>query len=303
MAVAFGEQGGPSLIGQKRYQGLQYSNPLPIGNNNVILKSYRAFHAVLRPLLHLHRGVVKLPSPEYVNPIISSDPRLFPWFKDALDAVDGSHIPAFVTNTVAQSAWRNRKGFLSQNIFAAVDFNMNFVSVLAGWESSAHDLMVYKAALEKELSVPAGKYYLADTGYKSKDSQDLLTPYLEVRYHIKEQARASCRPETPEELFNLRHAQLRNVVERTFGVLKKRFRILNSIPVGYSLRTQVRIVYALTALHNFYNLNGLDPNLEASLLMMACHTPMIPVRSRSSCTTYGEFWHMKCLRITDEYAL
>lgn len=210
--------------------------------------------------------MVKLPSPEYVNPIISSDPKLFPWFKDALGAIDGTHIQAFVPNTAAQSAWRNRKGFLSQNVFAAVDFHMNFVSVLAGWEGSAHDLMVYKTALEKGFSVPAGKYYLADAGYKSKDSQDLLTPYLKVRYHLKEQAQASCRPETPEELFNLRHAQLRNVVERAFGVLKKRFRILTSIPVGYSLKTQVRIVYALTALHNFYNMNGLDPNLETSFI-------------------------------------
>jgi DDE superfamily endonuclease len=126
--------------------------------------------------------------------------------------------------------------------------------------------MVYKSALGKGFSVPAGKYYLADAGYKNKDSQDLLTPYLKVRYYLREQARASCRPETPEELFNLRHAQLRNVVERAFGVLKKRFRILNTAPVGYTLKTQVRIVYALTALHNFYNLNGLDPNSEASFI-------------------------------------
>ena len=35
---------------------------------------------------------------------------------------------------------------------------------------------------------------------------------------------------TKEELFNLRHAQLRSVIERVFGVLKKRFQILQVAP-------------------------------------------------------------------------
>lgn len=124
-------------------------------------KWHRAFHAVLQSLLLLHRDIVTLPSPEYVNPRITSDPKVFPWFKDALGAVDGSHIPAFVPDAAAQAPWRNRKGFLSQNVFAAVDFDMNFVFVLPGWEGSAHDAVVYKSALEKGFSIPAEKYYLA----------------------------------------------------------------------------------------------------------------------------------------------
>lgn len=56
--------------------------------------------------------------------------------------------------------------------------------------------------------------------------------------------------QTKEELFNLRHAQLRNVIERIFGVMKKRFPILVHVR-QYSLPVQVDIVYACTALHNF----------------------------------------------------
>jgi DDE superfamily endonuclease len=53
-----------------------------------------------------------------------------------------------------------------------------------------------------------------------------------------------------EELFNLRHAQLRNVIERIFGVMKKRFQILVTMR-DYEYATQVEIVYACIALHNF----------------------------------------------------
>lgn len=64
------------------------------------------------------------------------------------------------------------------------------------------------------------------------------------------------RPVTKEELFNLRHACARNVIERIFGVLKKRFRIL-IIPPDYDMDLQSRIPPALAAIHNFIREN--DP--------------------------------------------
>jgi hypothetical protein len=61
---------------------------------------------------------------------------------------------------------------------------------------------------------------------------------------------ASVSPVNKEELFNLRHASARNVVERIFGILKRRFRIL-IIPPEYDMGIQARIPAALCALHNF----------------------------------------------------
>ena len=57
------------------------------------------------------------------------------------------------------------------------------------------------------------------------------------------------RPATPEELWNLRHAYTRNVVERVFGVLGKRFRILGD-PLPYSVPDQHSIIHACFVLHN-----------------------------------------------------
>jgi len=62
-----------------------------------------------------------------------------------------------------------------------------------------------------------GKYYLGDGGFMLK--AQVTTPYRGVRYHLKEYFRKG--PQNARELFNHRHSSLRNVIERTFGVLKK----------------------------------------------------------------------------------
>ncbi|KAL7216458.1 hypothetical protein ACSBR1_028405 [Camellia fascicularis] len=48
-----------------------------------------------------------------------------------------------------------------------------------------------------------------------------LAPFHSQRYHLQEFH--SRHYSGPKELFNHRHSLLRNVIERTFGVLKKRF--------------------------------------------------------------------------------
>ena len=73
------------------------------------------------------------------------------------------------------------------------------------------------------------------------------------------------RPQNAKELFNLRHASLRNAIERIFGVVKRKFKILKAAP-EYSIETQVDIVIALTALYNFTRLrdgNIVDNYIES----------------------------------------
>ncbi|CAJ2650427.1 uncharacterized protein LOC123904698 [Trifolium pratense] len=52
------------------------------------------------------------------------------------------------------------------------------------------------------------------------------------------------------ELFNLRYASLRNVIERIFGVFKSRFTIFKSAP-PFPFKAQAELVLACAALHNF----------------------------------------------------
>jgi hypothetical protein len=54
------------------------------------------------------------------------------------------------------------------------------------------------------------------------------------------------------------------VIERIFGVLKRRFKILRT-PPEYRFVDQVKLVYALTALHNFIDQHTLEQEKEMGL--------------------------------------
>jgi len=58
------------------------------------------------------------------------------------------------------------------------------------------------------------------------------------------------RPADTDELFNLRHASARNVIEQIFGVLKRCFRIL-VYAAEIDMDLQAHIPAALAAIHNF----------------------------------------------------
>lgn len=221
-----------------------------------------SFHTVLTALLSLYPAVVREPDYTAIPDRISKNPKFYPYFRDCVGALDGSHIKAHIVGET--KPYRNRKGDLSQNVLAVVDFNMLFTYVLAGWEGSAADITVLSYARDMEgfgRNLPKGKYYVADAGYISSDMT--MLPFAGgVRYHLKEwlqpmvsatrtgRPQADLRPTDEKELFNLRHSSLRNVVERVFGVLKNRFHILEK-RAKYSMHTQIQLVYALVALHNF----------------------------------------------------
>ncbi|XP_011102126.1 uncharacterized protein LOC105180135 isoform X1 [Sesamum indicum] len=63
---------------------------------------------------------------------------------------------------------------------------------------------------------------------------------------------------SPKELFNQRHSQLRNVIERAFDVLKNRFPILKGPMPPYSLDRQRDLVIACCVIHNFIRKFGID---------------------------------------------
>jgi hypothetical protein len=58
-----------------------------------------------------------------------------------------------------QQPFRGRHKDPTQNVMAAVDFDMKFTYVLAGWEGSAHDALILADALERNdgFVVPEGK--------------------------------------------------------------------------------------------------------------------------------------------------
>ncbi|KAL0292201.1 UNVERIFIED_CONTAM: hypothetical protein Sangu_3256100 [Sesamum angustifolium] len=58
------------------------------------------------------------------------------------------------------------------------------------------------------------------------NGEGFLSPYRGVRYHLKEWESGNNTPQNHQEFFNMKHASARNVIERTFGLLKARWAIL-----------------------------------------------------------------------------
>nr|XP_034572294.1 putative nuclease HARBI1 [Setaria viridis] len=144
-----------------------------------------------------------------------------------------------------------RHGYTSQNVLAICDFDMRFTFAVAGWLGFAHDTRILNHALANFPSFhmpPKGKYYLVDSGYPNRFGY--LAPFKGSTYHIPEFQHRSGPPQGKYEMFNFLHSSLRNVIERSFRVLKQKWRILKDMP-SFSPRTQKHIIMACLALHNF----------------------------------------------------
>jgi hypothetical protein len=154
---------------------------------------------------------------------------------------------------------------------------MRFTFAIAGWPSSAHDTRILHHTLANFPSFPlrpkgktiismryvtliccfflcslhvfSGKYYLVDSGYPNRIGY--LAPFKGSTYHLPEFClRCGRAPQGKYEIFNFLHSSLRNVIERAFGVLKQKWRILKAMP-SFSPRTQKHVILACMALHNF----------------------------------------------------
>lgn len=90
---------------------------------------------------------------------IRESTRFYPYFKDCIGAMDGTHIPAMVEKRNA-AVYRNRHGITSQNVLAVCNFDLEFIYVLSGWEGSAHDSKILNDAMTKRngLKIPQGNF-------------------------------------------------------------------------------------------------------------------------------------------------
>ena len=79
-------------------------------------------------------------------------------------------------------------------------------------------------------------WFLGDAGYA-------LEPYLMTPYRNPQHG-------TKEHIFNMKHCSGRNIVERTIGNLKSRFRCLQCTTLHYSPEKVVKIINVCSTLHN-----------------------------------------------------
>lgn len=270
----------------------------------------RHFNNVLNAIVAISLDFFQPPGPE-IPPEILEDPRFFPYFRDCVGAVDGIHIPVMV-GVDEQGPFRNKNGLLSQNVLAACSFDLKFHYVLAGWEGSASDLQVLNSAITRRnrMPVPEGKYYLVDDNFANMPS--FIAPYQGVPYRSQEFP-SGFQPQDSRELFNQRHSLLHKTTDRIFGALKERFPILMSAP-PYPLQTQVKLVVATCAIHNFIRKENPDDLLfrtyeqETALEMEESSHPleaeqsMMHTEAQGVNMAYDEEQLMHSLQLRDDIA-
>jgi len=223
----------------------------------------RKFSEVLDSICRLSIDIIRPKDPHFgtVHPKLQQA-RFWPHFNDCIGAIDGTHIPVTVPKS-EQAKYIGRHSYASQNVMAVCDFDMRFTFVVMGWPGSAHDTRVFLDTLvtykDKFPHPPEGKYYLVDSGYPNR--KGYLAPYKGQRYHVPEWQHGRHAVGT-KEVFNYTHASLRNVIERSFGVLKMKWRTLLQLP-SYPIEKQSKIIVACMALHNFIRDNAIyDEHFE-----------------------------------------
>ncbi|CAC5421210.1 HARBI1 [Mytilus coruscus] len=165
-------------------------------------------------------------------------------FPNVVGAVDGTHV-RIKSPSVDEHIFVNRKKFHSINVQGVCDSNLKLLNIVSQWSGATHDAFIWSIATVCELfenrTISDG-WLLGDSGYPVRPW--LLTPVLN--------------PSTrKQQTYNGAHMRTRNVVERSFGVLKARFRCIDTSAgtLLYSALMCCRIVVAVAVLHNLCIVN------------------------------------------------
>ncbi|XP_063913017.1 putative nuclease HARBI1 [Zophobas morio] len=197
----------------------------------------RIVKRVSEAIARLYRQHIKFPS---TNDEMSENQRNFfsiSGFPKVVGAIDCTHVKIQSPGGVDGEIYRNRKQYFSINTQVICDANLKIMNVVARWPGSAHDSNIFNHSRIKddfEDNVYPNCLLLGHSGYAN--GKYLVTPLLNPRT-------------PPEQLYNESHIRTRNVIERCFGVLKRRFPIL-----AYGCRLKVDtcliIIVAASVLHN-----------------------------------------------------
>lgn len=135
-------------------------------------------------------------------------------FPRTIGALDCTHVRIQSPGGENAELFRNRKGYFSLNVQSISSANLKFRNIVARWPGSCHDQTIFNnSVLKMKFERKDYKNYIiiADSGYAA--TSYMATPLLECRNQV-------------EELYNESIIRTRNVVERHFGVWKRRFPVL-----------------------------------------------------------------------------
>lgn len=163
-------------------------------------------------------------------------------FPGVVGVIDGCHIPISAP-TEHPNSYINRKGFHSILLQGICNSKMKFIDVFTGICGSVHDARVWqlsdiKNMIEEDIEryFPQNSHLLADSAYPL--SHYMLTPYRD-NGHLN----------NIQHNYNTQLSKTRVIIERTFGMLKGRFRKLKYVYM-YNTEMIPLVILACCILHN-----------------------------------------------------
>lgn len=164
-------------------------------------------------------------------------------FPRCIGAIDCTHIRIISPGGDISEAFRNRHGYFSLNVQTISDANLRIENVVARWPGSTHDETIFiQSNVHQEFENGAyGDYVIVDDGGYANTFY-LCTPF--TRHRNLDQL-------TPaQKAYQKSILTTRNVVERQYGVLKRRFPILASGMQLYRLDLVQKVITVCCMLHN-----------------------------------------------------
>ncbi|XP_041810051.1 protein ALP1-like [Chelmon rostratus] len=203
----------------------------------------RMVHTGVENIAALRQEVIRLPAPGALDAVGHAFAQLAnsPVFSGCVGAIDGCHVCIKTPPGPGGQDYLNRKLFPSIQLQAVCDGKGLFINTFVGYPGSVHDTRVLKNSriYSEALYPPAGYFIVGDGGYPCIDRPvAIITPYREPL-----QGRVQSR-------FNHHHAKARSIIERAFGMLKVRWRLLffRALEVDHTFVPSV--ITACAVLHN-----------------------------------------------------
>ncbi|XP_037972328.2 putative nuclease HARBI1 [Plutella xylostella] len=229
----------------------------------------RIVKRVTEAIVSLRAEFIKFPESEEEQRKVKRDFFKIAKFPNVLGCIDCTHVRIQSPGGDDAEIFRNRKGYMSINVQTISTAQLLVTDVVARWPGSTHDSAIYQNSNRYnkfERGDYGCGYLLGDSGYPLKSH--LLTPHV----HPITQG---------QQRFNEAQIKTRNVVERQYGVLKRRFPVL-AVGIRLKLKTAVNVILACCILHNFCILNrepepaneGLLQNLNELIDNGQIHFPL-----------------------------
>ncbi|XP_072023541.1 putative nuclease HARBI1 [Amphiura filiformis] len=195
----------------------------------------RTAHSVARSIASFRQQVIQFPRPDEMHQV-QQDFYNIAQFPGVVGAIDCTHVPIISPGGPQAVTFINRKSVSSINVQVIGDARLRIRNVVARWPGSAHDTRIFtnSSIAQRFERGDINGILLGDSGYPVR--RYLMTPLRN--------------PVTREQIhYNSAHKTTRNIVERLFGVLKRRFPIIGK-RLDTALRHTIVIIVAVCVLHN-----------------------------------------------------